>query len=117
MSEQQADGFYPRLNAKMVQSGQFNGMIVSLAGVVQSCDGSFATIQCADGGTARLSVEPDVSLPVGTPLEVVGAANDDGTVQHFINRNLGNDFDLSVYNQMIELQQNPKFQSEYFQPA
>mmetsp|Transcript_35506 Transcript_35506/g.106019 ORF Transcript_35506/g.106019 Transcript_35506/m.106019 type:complete len:119 (-) Transcript_35506:454-810(-) len=115
MSEQQADGFYPRVNAKMVKSGQFSGMIVSVVGILQSCDGSFATIQCADGDTARLSVEPDISLPIGKPIEVIGAANEDGSVQHFINRDLGDDFDLGVYNQMIEIQQNPKFQAEYFQ--
>ena len=48
---QQADGAYPRLNAAMVGSGKYNGMIVSLVGKLLST----TSFQCCDGGTVQLS--------------------------------------------------------------
>jgi len=117
MSQQgQEDGYYPRLNGQMIESGKFNGLIVSVVGIVQSHNGSSATIQCADKRTATIVVDPEASLALGVPLEVVGFLPPDGpVVEHFINRKLGDEFDLDVYNQMIAVQHNPKF-SAYFRP-
>jgi hypothetical protein len=64
----QPDGAYPRLNAAMVNSGRFTGMIVSLMGRFvtgsspSSADGTVA-FQCADQGVLQLSVE-HAELPI-----------------------------------------------------
>ena len=77
----QEDGYYPRINHSLFSSGKFNGMIVSLVGTVQSCDGSAAMFKCADGGVVRVMVEPDFSTPPGGTIEIIGHAGEDGTVQ------------------------------------
>eukprot|EP00568_Trieres_chinensis_P007044 CAMPEP_0183308816 /NCGR_PEP_ID=MMETSP0160_2-20130417/22522_1 /TAXON_ID=2839 ORGANISM="Odontella Sinensis, Strain Grunow 1884" /NCGR_SAMPLE_ID=MMETSP0160_2 /ASSEMBLY_ACC=CAM_ASM_000250 /LENGTH=117 /DNA_ID=CAMNT_0025472719 /DNA_START=58 /DNA_END=411 /DNA_ORIENTATION=+ len=113
--QQQEDGYYPRLNSSLLSSGRHAGMIVSLVGKVASSDGSVARFLCADGGVVRVLVEPDFSVGPNVAVEVVGAANEDGTVQHFVTRELGSDFDLDVYNKMLEVQHDPRF-AEYFTP-
>mmetsp|Transcript_6458 Transcript_6458/g.9411 ORF Transcript_6458/g.9411 Transcript_6458/m.9411 type:complete len:120 (+) Transcript_6458:158-517(+) len=114
---QQEDGYYPRLNSSMINSGNYTGMIVSVVGNVIANDGQTATVKCADGNNARVFVDPDFFA--GSPncaVEVIGAVNEDRTLQHFVTRELGIDFDLSVYNQMIVLQQDPKY-SHIFSPS
>ena len=77
----QEDGFYPRLNGALLSSGQFSGMIVSVVGTVESCDGQFATVKCCDGGQARFTVDPSFAHPPGTMLELIGAAAEGNEVQ------------------------------------
>ena len=77
----QEDGFYPRLNAALLATGNFNQMIVSVVGTVEACDGQFATVKCCDGGQARFIVDPSFAYPPGTVLEMIGAATETNEVQ------------------------------------
>ena len=65
---EQPQGFYPRLNAQMLHSDpQFDGMIVSLLGRVQSknlADGT-AEFQCSDGGIVSMDIS-QAELPENT---------------------------------------------------
>lgn len=78
---QQEDGYYPRINSAMLMSGQHNGMIVSIVGTIEACDGQFATVKCADGGQARFQVDPSFAQPPGATLELVGAVMEGNVVQ------------------------------------
>jgi hypothetical protein len=74
----QPDGYYPRLNAAMLNSGNYNQMIVSVVGKVRGAtDGSGIQFQCADGACIRVSTEhgemPD--LPPNAVVEIVGQAS------------------------------------------
>ncbi len=80
--EPRPDGYYPRINAELLRSGRFSGMIVSAVGVVESFDGTTATLKCADNGMVRLTTEllDDSSLEPRTSVEVIGLAASNDTV-------------------------------------
>lgn len=78
--EPRPDGFYPRVNAALMKSGRFTNMIVSVVGVVESFDGSVATLRCADNGIVRLTTEfvEDGAVEPRSTVEIVGqTAGDD----------------------------------------
>lgn len=77
----QPDGSYPRLNGKLMQSGRFVNMIVSLVGKVLLFDGNNIELECADGVVAKVLCEPDAQVQLGSIYELVGHANDDGSLQ------------------------------------
>jgi len=87
----QPDGYYPRLNAVMLNSGQFTNMIVSVVGQVRGTEGiNCVLFQCADGGTIRLNTEhgefpPDLAVNHSI-VEVVGQASgpDEVMVRHVL---------------------------------
>lgn len=111
----QADGYYPRLNAGMVRSGQFNQKIVSLVGHFESNNSSF---KCCDGNSVAISTE-HVELPhidPNTVVEVVGQVSTPELVAVFVVREFSPDMNLEIYNKMIAVQHNPKF-AEYFAPV
>jgi hypothetical protein len=78
MATPQANGYYPRLNAAMIATGNYNGSIVSLMGRFVSGAGGNGGVsfQCSDGGTLSLSVEhaeiPNMDVQDGPVVEVVG---------------------------------------------
>jgi hypothetical protein len=78
MAAPQANGYYPRLNAAMIATGNYNGSIVSLMGRFVSGAGGNGGVsfQCSDGGTLSLSVEhaeiPNMDVQDGPVVEVVG---------------------------------------------
>jgi len=114
MAQQQEDGYYPRVNANLISASQI-GQIVSLVGAVDGCDGTVATIRCGVG-TTKVIVEPDFSHPSGHIMEAIGCVNDDLSIQMFVSRDMGSDFDMGVYNELItKVMANPKF-AEYFLP-
>ena len=80
MSQQQEDGYYPRLNANMLMSGTYNNQIVSLVGRIISNDGNMLTVQCADGGRAQIQIDPDFSAR-GPVIEIVGVVGENSTLQ------------------------------------
>lgn len=92
MAAPQADGYYPRLNAAMVQSGSYNSQIVSLMGRFTSGAGADNTVgfSCCDGGTLTLSVEhadfPNMDVADGPVVEVVGQVMEDSVVAVRITR-------------------------------
>lgn len=83
MSAPQADGCYPRVDGRLLQSGKFSGMIVSLVGrFVPS--GQDVGFRCADNVQIRLSIEhteyPTIDMQDGPVVEVVGQVMDGGEV-------------------------------------
>lgn len=81
MSAEQPDGSYPRLNGSLLQSCQHAGTIVSLVGKIEMYDGQSINIKCADGVIAKVVCEADAEIQQGSIYELVGLANDDGTLQ------------------------------------
>ncbi|EEC47783.1 predicted protein [Phaeodactylum tricornutum CCAP 1055/1] len=119
---EQPQGSYPRINGKMLQSGVYNDQLVSLMGRFVSMPNPDATVsfQCADQVVVTLSTEhaevPPLDMIDGPVVEIVGqVATGQDPLMMFVVRELSKDLDLDVYNQMIEVQQNPKFQN-YFAP-
>jgi hypothetical protein len=93
----QEAGCYPRVNGKMIQTGKYNGMIVSLVGRYESLNmnGSLLPFKAADDCVVHLSVkevEPEM-LPIATGptspvVEIVGAveSNNQVLVRVFVGR-------------------------------
>ena len=74
MSEQK-DGCYPRVNGAMIQSQQYNGMIVSIVGKLVGND----TLQAADGTSITLSTDVLQDGLVQNPdmcVEIIGQVTD-----------------------------------------
>ena len=82
MSGQQVDGAFPRLNASMLHAGNWDQTIVSLVGKAVTFDGQETLeFECVDGGKVQVQVTPDFPFTPGMAMEIMGAANDDKTVQ------------------------------------
>eukprot|EP00934_Nitzschia_sp_Nitz4_P004899 Nitzschia sp. Nitz4//scaffold124_size66437//18478//18897//NITZ4_006107-RA/size66437-processed-gene-0.83-mRNA-1//1//CDS//3329534540//4889//frame0 len=109
----QEDGGYPRINGKMLQTGNYNGMIVSAVGKVVAAN----MLEAADGTSITLdasqAVEPLV-VNAEMYVEIIGSVDDATTITAFISRELSADMDMTTYNKMIELQQSGQY-SHYFQ--
>eukprot|EP00585_Thalassiosira_rotula_P013092 CAMPEP_0196130896 /NCGR_PEP_ID=MMETSP0910-20130528/1107_1 /TAXON_ID=49265 /ORGANISM="Thalassiosira rotula, Strain GSO102" /LENGTH=117 /DNA_ID=CAMNT_0041390281 /DNA_START=61 /DNA_END=414 /DNA_ORIENTATION=+ len=115
MSNGQPDGAFPRLNASMLHAGNWDSTIVSIVGKAVSFDGmQTLEFECADGGKVQVQVGPDFNFEHGKAMEIMGAANEDKTVQHFISRDLGEGFDFSNYNQLITKVLNNSKYSDLF---
>mmetsp|Transcript_21485 Transcript_21485/g.48372 ORF Transcript_21485/g.48372 Transcript_21485/m.48372 type:complete len:137 (+) Transcript_21485:537-947(+) len=115
-ANKQLDGAFPRINGGMLQSERFAGKIVSLVGNIVSHD----TMKTADGSEVRvdsgalqdsdgLMVDPNLSV------EIMGCPTGPTEIQAYVIRELGTDMDLSLYNKMIEMQQQDKY-AQYFSP-
>lgn len=86
----QADGYYPRLNAAMLQSGKYTNMIVSLMGRIQNdirLGEPVVDFLTSDGGTVKMNVESaeladtmDIPMNERPVMEAIGQALDDNTV-------------------------------------
>jgi hypothetical protein len=75
----QEDGAYPRINGGMLQSQQFNGMIVSAVGKVVGPN----TLQAADGTNITLDTDNVAEALVVNPdkcVEIIGSAQDATTL-------------------------------------
>lgn len=74
----QPDGSYPRLNAALLQSGQFEGMIVSMVGklVDRDAPNNLVVFQCCDGGQIKVDEEsaPMTDVAPDEIVEIVGSA-------------------------------------------
>jgi hypothetical protein len=84
--DSQPEGYYPRLNSKLLLSGRYINQIVSVVGHFQSAaanaDGT-VPFQTSDGGVISLSTEcVEVPLigPDSPPYEAIGQAIDGGVV-------------------------------------
>jgi hypothetical protein len=85
MAAPQVDGCYPRVNAGMVHSGQFTGLLVSIVGRVQSGGSAEqATLQSSDQTSITLStVDMEGGLFQHDPemvVEIIGAVQDESTI-------------------------------------
>ncbi len=75
----QEDGAYPRINGAMLQSQQYNGMIVSAVGRVLGPH----TLQAADGTNITLDTDNVAEALVVNPemcVEIIGSAQDATTL-------------------------------------
>ncbi|KAL3782903.1 hypothetical protein HJC23_004882 [Cyclotella cryptica] len=110
---QQPDGAFPRVNAAMIKSGQYNNLIVSLVCRTINFDGvGVMLVECADGGKMNVSVDGDYVFSPGKVIEIMGHLVDENALQHFISRELGDEMALDVYNDMItQVYSNPKYKS------
>mmetsp|Transcript_17195 Transcript_17195/g.24308 ORF Transcript_17195/g.24308 Transcript_17195/m.24308 type:complete len:116 (-) Transcript_17195:377-724(-) len=111
MAEQQEDGYYPRLSKTLLNKSHAN-MIVSMVGSLESIMGESLDLRTADGKIQKVLVEPDFVFQQGNIVEIVGAVTHDNSIQCFVTREMGADFDLELYNELITKIQ-PRF-SEYF---
>jgi hypothetical protein len=76
----QEDGAYPRINGAMLQSQQYNGMLVSVVGHVTGHN----TLQAADGVTITLDTDSIAEALLVNPdmaVEIIGVAQDATTIQ------------------------------------
>uniref|UniRef100_A0A7S2RCY3 Replication factor A protein 3 n=1 Tax=Eucampia antarctica TaxID=49252 RepID=A0A7S2RCY3_9STRA len=114
MAEQsQPDGWYSRVNSSMIQSGNHKNLIVSIAGTLESTDGTIVNVRSVDKGSIPIQVEPDFEFQQGKNVEIIGSVSEQNSVQSFVVRDMGSDFDPEIYNEMIQMQQDPKY-AEYF---
>ena len=57
----------------MIEQGLHNSMIVSLVGKMRNFDGvGILQFECADGGLANVTVEPDFNYIPGHTIEIIG---------------------------------------------
>ncbi len=76
------EGAFPRLNASMIHSGAYTGSIASVVGKAISFDGEqFVELECADGGRVQILISPDFNFVPGMIVEIMGAVQEDKTVQ------------------------------------
>jgi len=81
------DGVYPRLNASLIQSRQFNGCpLASLVGTIQQADMNTMTAQvmCCDGGIIQMRLDPDYAAAMMGPnqaVEIMGTVDENGIFQ------------------------------------
>mmetsp|Transcript_26465 Transcript_26465/g.55735 ORF Transcript_26465/g.55735 Transcript_26465/m.55735 type:complete len:121 (-) Transcript_26465:164-526(-) len=114
---QQPDGAYPRVNATMINEGLFNNMIVSIIGRAVNFDGvNLLQLESGDGGRVNINLsDAEFHYVPGQIIEVIGHL-DGKNIQFFISRQLGDNMDLGIYNDMIaKVQRNPKYK-DLFDP-
>jgi len=71
ISTNMADGCYPRLNASLIQSQQYNGCpLASVVGTIQHVDMNSMTAQlkCCDGGFVSMKLDPDYAVQMMGPV-------------------------------------------------
>jgi hypothetical protein len=83
------DGCYPRLNASLIQSQQYNGCpLVSVVGTIQHADlnSMTARLKCCDGGFVPFMLDPEFAVPMmglarNQAVEIMGAIDEMGVLQ------------------------------------
>ena len=76
------DGAFPRVNASMINSGEYVNCIASVVGIPVSFDGEGTVeFECVDGGSVQVIVSPEFAFVPGKAMEVMGAVQDDKSVQ------------------------------------
>jgi len=116
---QQEDGCFPRLNGALIQSGKFDSAIVSVVGKFipsKATDGTLS-FRCADNVEIVINPEqmmesPQLDFHDGPVVEVVGQVSN-GMLAAFVTRTISKDFDLDVYNKLLDVLHNQKFK-QYF---
>ncbi|GFH47347.1 hypothetical protein CTEN210_03822 [Chaetoceros tenuissimus] len=93
-------GQFLRLNGEMLNRGDGQGGIFSIVGECLAFDGETITLKAADGVEIQFLNQGGLDLQMGSFIEVMGAHSEEGN-QAFIARELGSDFDLSLYNELL----------------
>ncbi|KAK1745222.1 hypothetical protein QTG54_004513 [Skeletonema marinoi] len=112
------DGAFERLNHATLQTAPVDAQVISLVGKAINFDGvDTATIEAADGGQVQV-VQVDVTTFNYAPnmiCEIMGSPLGNNTVQYFLCRDLGEDFDLENYNKLIQnVMKNPKYADIFY---
>jgi len=102
----QAEGELPKINSGLIQ--QFVGRTVSVVGKVTSPLGQqTAQIESSDGGMITVNTNGEESYG-SEYVEIIGQVNDDASIQQFKFTDFGSDFDLGMYNKVVQMS-NGKF--------
>lgn len=98
-----SDGIFVRLNAAMVKETNLgDGMIISVVGKMESTDGEVLHLRASDGTVLQYSIQPEFGFVQGKIVELMGAKNaETGAMDAFVARDLGEDFDIDLYNQFL----------------
>jgi len=106
------EGSFERINASILREGT-PAQVVSLVGRVINFDGvDTATVEAADGGQVQVT-QVDVGTFNYVPnmiCEIMGSPVTENSIQYFVCRDMGEDFDLGNYNKLIQnVMKNPKY--------
>mmetsp|Transcript_31071 Transcript_31071/g.99368 ORF Transcript_31071/g.99368 Transcript_31071/m.99368 type:complete len:115 (-) Transcript_31071:278-622(-) len=101
----------PRVDATDYHSGQHSGRMVRVTGKLLSVEGDRAQLEMAGGGApaavvfndASLAAEFDASLVGSGHFEVIGTLQGDATLQAAQVVNLGTNFDMGMYGEMLSV--------------
>ncbi|KAF9010191.1 replication factor A protein 3 [Cyathus striatus] len=104
----------PRVNSAKLP--QFVGKTVRLTCKVLRFSADTATVLACDGGEVIVHLPRD-SPALDTFVEVVGNVLDATTIKMLSCINMGQDIDLKLVNDTVELIHDPRFYSRMFQPA
>ncbi|TFY68009.1 hypothetical protein EVJ58_g1279 [Rhodofomes roseus] len=101
-----AEHVSPRVNAARL--GDFIGRTVRLTCKVVRSQGETAIVQAPDGGELSVRVARDVSLAVPY-IEIIGTVVDAATVKMLACIDLGDELDMDLVNDAVELWHDPRF--------
>ncbi|KZT69974.1 replication factor A protein 3 [Daedalea quercina L-15889] len=96
----------PRVNAARL--GKYIGRTIRLTCKVVRSQGDTAIVQASDGGEVSVRLTQGTHLD-GSFVEVIGTVNDAATVKMLACINLGNDLDMDLVNDVVELWHDPRF--------
>ncbi|KAH9933050.1 replication factor A protein 3 [Fomitopsis serialis] len=101
-----AEHISPRVNATRL--AEYIGRTVRLTCKVVRSQSDVAIVQAPDGGevSVRLTKGADITAPF---IEVIGAVVDAGTVRMLACINLGDDLDMDLVNDVVEVWHDPRF--------
>ena len=105
----------------MLSNPKYLNKICALVGKYTSNNGSYITVETADGSIVSVVVDENFQSPEnGNYMEIIGAVtkNEETNtfyLQHFVTRFLGDSFDMGVYEKMVDLQNKGKYQDLFLQ--
>ncbi|KAJ7219261.1 replication factor A protein 3 [Mycena pura] len=101
-----------RVNSELLP--RFVGKIVRLTCRPVEMKTDAWTVQACDGGTVTVTLQPD-SLTTDAYYEVIGGVTSDTTIKMYRSKNLGNELDMTLVNDTINLMHDPRFYSGIFE--
>ncbi|KIY50970.1 replication factor A protein 3 [Fistulina hepatica ATCC 64428] len=103
--------YAPRVNSKRMQS--FRAKPVRLICKIENISGSSATVTTSDGGEVAVKLTPDFGMEQGPYLEIIGNVVDDTTLKMMTFMNMGQDLDMKLVDDAIELSFSPTYRSMF----
>ncbi|PCH35192.1 replication factor A protein 3 [Wolfiporia cocos MD-104 SS10] len=96
----------PRVNAARI--GDYIGRTVRLTGKIVKTEHDTLILQASDGGEVQVRLLRDAD--VGSPyIEVIGSVLDASTLKMQAFINLGENLDMKLVNDVVELWHDPRF--------
>ncbi|KAG3082361.1 hypothetical protein PI124_g19196 [Phytophthora idaei] len=92
----------PRVNKKTM--GAYVGHTVALVGAVESHSHTAVVLRTSDGEIVNVTTQPGTDYG-SKVVEVIGRVVDSETIQEFKTTLFGDNFDLDVYDQFVQLSQ------------